>query len=385
MSWGVIRRATTVAVAGVTAVLVGAAPALAVEPVSGVATMSEEVFAYAKVTGLPDPVRVSERHLEIAGKDRLAYSVDLHTAMPHAGVYTEATWAQSAVETGQQQGDLGKVQGVLLNGFRPAVSGPQLAKAAGLDPAVLGDDERLHELAYVATQLAVWHFSDKAVFTDAVIGVQPGQVSTRENLFIRTMYKYLTDKAVDAPEPSTDLTVTPAAAAAAAGAMAGPFTVRGPGGAIALSVQGGTAVDAAGKPVTTVANGASFYVTRDSAGEVSVGVKSDLKLSVGRIFLYNAKGDSAYGGEAEDAAKLVLAEGVPGALAATAKATFTVAPTGQAPSPGAGTPPAGGSGGGELPVTGASTTLAAGVGVLLLVAGGAAVYLVRRRRVKFTA
>jgi LPXTG-motif cell wall-anchored protein len=167
--------------------------------------------------------------------------------------------------------------------------------------------------------------------------------------------------------------------------MAGPFTVRGPGGAIALSVQGGTAVDAAGKPVTTVANGASFYVTRDSAGEVSVGVKSDLKLSVGRIFLYNAKGDSAYGGEAEDAAKLVLAEGVPGALAATAKATFTVASTGQAPSPGAGTPPAGGSGGGELPVTGASTTLAAGVGVLLLVAGGAAVYLVRRRRVKFTA
>jgi LPXTG-motif cell wall-anchored protein len=188
---------------------------------------------------------------------------------------------------------------------------------------------------------------------------------------------WLTRDATDQPEPAAHLSISPASAAGVVqGGKAGPFAVTGPSGDITLSVGGGAAVDAAGKPVTTVVNGGRFYLTRDTPGEVTVSAKARATHSTGRVFLFRG------GNQARQ--KLILAGTAGEELTAGAKAAFTPAPA-STPSASPSVPAASGGGGGELARTGTSLVGPVIGGVLLLAAGLGALLVVRRRRVRFTA
>lgn len=76
---------------------------------------------------------------------------------------------------------------------------------------------------------------------------------------IRRVHDYLVRNATDQPEPKAELSLDPASATATTGGRAGPFTVHGPAGEIALKVEGGSAVDAEGvrsvRPPTAAGSG----------------------------------------------------------------------------------------------------------------------------------
>ena len=217
------------------------------------------------------------------------------------------------------------------------------------------------------------------------------------------MRDYLIANATNQPEPKPTLSIDPATASVAVGDKAGPFTVAGPAGDIALSVTGGAAVDAEGKPVTTAVNGGRFWLTRDEPGEVTVTAAASGSLSFGRVFLYTEGADKAQ--------KLILGSTIGSKVTARAAATFTPAPVepsespsipGESPSAPVESPstpvespsesapavpsesPAPGTGG-DLPLTGAATAGIAVAGLALLAAGAVALVMVRRRRVTFTA
>jgi TQXA domain-containing protein/LPXTG-motif cell wall-anchored protein len=293
---------------------------------------------------------------------------------------------------------------VLLHGY-PQGKPTALLSAAGVTAAELEED-RLRELLYVATQVAVWHFSDGA----ALAGNPAGQkaFSADEFAVVQGVYSYLTTGEDTAPEPEAGLAIDPASAKGAVGGKAGPFTVTGPSGEITLTVQGWQAVDAAGRPITTIADNGKLFLVRDTPGDVTVTAFAQSTHTTGRVFLYRG-GHGGYG-QHDQRQKLILAGTVNAKMSATATAAFAAPGSHPSPKPSAGvtaspgpsggvdggptpTPtasasspaPAGGTGGGSLPLTGASTMAALGAGVLLLVGGAVAVLLVRRRRVSFTA
>jgi TQXA domain-containing protein/LPXTG-motif cell wall-anchored protein len=395
---GAIRRAVSAAAAGAVIALIGAAPALAADPIKATPDVNQS-FGSVSFSNHGN-VSVGEMSLNFDdGSETLAYCIDIETPLvidkDRTVEYEEGTWGESEVH------DLRKVQWVLLHAY-PTVKPGDLVKAAKADATGI-DEDRLGELAYIATQVSVWRFSDGAKFTDAVTD-QHHVFDTVEQNLLDAVYAYLTTSATDEQEPAATLSISPANATAVAGEKAGPFKITGPAGAIPLTAAGGTAVDKANKAITSAANGDEFYLTRTSAGDVTVSAKVDVKISTGRVFLYKGefknRANKAYGQPPAKSQKLILAGSQPGTpLEAKATAKFTPghspspSPSATSPSPGTPTPttsvsatptPVPGTGG-SLPKTGAPTLVAIGVGVALLAGGAVAVWLVRRRRVNFTA
>jgi TQXA domain-containing protein/LPXTG-motif cell wall-anchored protein len=343
-----------------------------------------------RLEGSDKPVDVGPLSLDFNGEKAEAYCIDLHHPVALNADYQEGTWSEAQVK------NLGKVQWVLLHGY-PQSQASELLPAAGADAGAIPAD-RVKQLLYVGTQVAVWHFSDGAVLAGAAER-QGRDFSGGEFAVVQKVYDYLTTKATDAPEPKAELKVGPSAATATVGDKAGPFTVTGPSGDIALTVDGGVAVDAAEKSITSVTNGGRFWLKRDGSGEVKAVARTTSTHSAGRVFLYRGN---------EKRQKLILAGTVGDDLVAEVRADFTKQPEssptptpsvttsspGPTPTPSTSTSvtpsvtpsvPAGGEGGGTLPKTGASTFVVIGAGVLLLVAGAVAVLVVRRRKVSFTA
>ncbi len=396
--------------------LLGAAPALAA-PVKGTPDV-DEVYGTASFSNHSDrEVPLLSLNFD-DGTEAPAYCIELETPLiidPKRTVeYVEGTWDESQVK------NFPKVQWVLMHAF-PTVTAKDLVAATPGASLAGVDVKQLPEIAYVATQVSLWHFSDGVNFT-SFQGAPDGEHKYNEaaKKLIKAIYSYLVAKAgaPGAPEEPAKLTVTPAIATAKAGAKAGPFTVNGPSKPITLTVTGGTAVDAAGKPVTSVRNGDTFFLTRESVGEVSVSLATEITQSTSRVFLYRGeyknKASLQYYQPPAKSQKIIVVDRKPAKLTASAKATFTPKPEGTTPSPS--TPaspiasaspspapapapdpapvpaqspspatPDGGNGGGRLAKTGASTMVAIGAGLVLLVGGGVAVWLVRRRKVNFTA
>jgi TQXA domain-containing protein/LPXTG-motif cell wall-anchored protein len=369
------------ALAAATAGLIGAAPAIAdgpatAKPVSGT--------NYGSVRLQDGRANVGEIYLDIEGHRALAYCIDLHHPLATGKEYDEGTWSEAEVD------QLAKVQWVLLHGY-PTVEPGDLLSAAGVD-AGSANRRWLEAVAYTATQVSVWHFSDGAVLTGR------GDFKPETYAAIKAVYDYLTSHATDVPEPKATLTITPGSVdTAELGTKAGPFTVAGPSGEITLTATGGQAVDAAGAQLTSVVNAGQFYLVRDTPGEVSVTAHAKATHSTGRVFLF--KGE-------KPRQKLILAGTAGDELNAAAKATFqpptehtpspspsqsTPSPTPSQTAPGTPTPSAtapggsGSGGGGRLPTTGAPVAFAIGAGALLMVGGAVALLLVRRRRLRFTA
>jgi TQXA domain-containing protein/LPXTG-motif cell wall-anchored protein len=379
------RRVAAATVAGAVVGLVGAAPALADDPVTAKPTAGKSYGHVRLADG--DAVNVARLSLNFDGKNVLAYCIDLHHPVAIGKDYEEGSWDSSEVK------NLGKVQWVLLHGYPQGDTAKLLTEAAAGTTGIAS--ARVPELLYIATQVSIWHFSDGAVLTGRAKGIDDTEFAV-----VKSVYDYLTTHAGDAPEPLAELKISPATATAKAGGKAGPFTVTGPSGEITLTVEGGKAVDASGTTITTVTNGGTFWLTREGPGDVSVVAKAESTHSTGRVFLFKGKGQKQ---------KLILAGTVGDKLTAGARATFTPQPeTSTTPSPSASASPSGsaspspsasgsavpsvspsvpGVGGGSptLPKTGASTMLIVGAGVLLLLAGAVAVLIVRRRKVSFTA
>ncbi|MEV5763346.1 Cys-Gln thioester bond-forming surface protein [Micromonospora sp. NPDC052213] len=324
--------------------------------------------------------------LKIDGKLVPAFCIDYHTNVAIDGKYKEGTWDESQVK------NLGKVQWVLTHGYPNADSATLLAAAGAAVP----EKADAKKLLYFGTQTAIWHFSDGITLGDWV--KDKGLLGKQQYDVVKRVHDYLVANATDQPEPKAELSVDPASAKATVGEKAGPFTVKGPAGDIAVAVSGGSAVDAEGKPVTTTTNGGQFWLTADGAGEVEATVSAKGSVSFGRVFLFT--GEKA-------AQKLILGGSTGETVTAKAEATFAAAPTGspspsapaespspsapaESPSPSApaespapSTSPA--SNGGDLPLTGSPTAAAIAAGVALLAAGAVTVLVVRRRKLRFTA
>ena len=158
-----------------------------------------------------------------------------------------------------------------------------LAAAGATAPAKADADK----LLYFGTQTAIWNFSDGVKLGDWV----DNSKLLGENQYdvVKKVHDYLVANATDQPEPKAELSVDPASAKATVGEKAGPFTVKGPAGEITVAADGGSAVDAEGKPVTTTTNGGQFWLAADGAGEVKVTVSAQDSVSFGRVFLFTGE------------------------------------------------------------------------------------------------
>ncbi|MFJ6198470.1 thioester domain-containing protein [Micromonospora sp. NPDC092111] len=377
-------------VTGGALVLAAAGPVAAATPTKGVARAVPGTGVTLKLDGRKQAT--SALALELAAGTVPVFCIDFHTPVARDGEYAEGTWDESKVK------NLGKVQWVLTHGYPNADRAKLLAAAGATLPGGLADTRR-DTLLYFGTQTAVWHFSDGIVLGNW----ERGLTDAAEYQVIRKVHDYLIRNATDQPEPKAELTLDPANASATTGGRAGPFTVHGPAGEIALKVSGGKAVDADGRPVGTTTNGGRFWLTAAEAGPVTVTVSAQDSVSFGRVFLF------AGGRDAKQ--KLILGGSAGTSVTAAATASFAAAPNSPSPSaspsaspsPSAETPtpsapaespstpaspapstsPAGD--GGSLPLTGSPTGLAVLAGLALLAFGAVAVLLVRRRRVRFTA
>jgi TQXA domain-containing protein/LPXTG-motif cell wall-anchored protein len=323
------------------------------------------------------------------GRSALAYCIELSRTLNRPPKYTETGWEESGIA------NLSKVQWVLTHAY-PNVSVDALAAAAGATKPTAPQgkqftEENLRNFAYAATQAAIWSFSDSERFALAapsdeamrkvLAGKAKGDQFDWERFvayypFIVKLHKYLTSSAKDEKEPTT-LAINPASAKGNVGAMAGPFTVVSNVGEVELTATGGTLVDKDRKAVTKLNNGDKFYVDCKAEGTVKIEGKSKFNVPIGRVFSYKKRGPKDSGAQADEPEaqiltrhggkspqKLILAGYAGKELTATAAATCAAAP--------------------GLPVTGAPVagTVAAG---MVLLATGAGLFFVRRRRIRFTA
>ncbi|GGM22208.1 MULTISPECIES: thioester domain-containing protein [Micromonospora] len=397
LRWARVAAATVV---GSALALGAASPAAAEEPVTGKAKQVPRTEVTLQLNSKPETTSALE--LKIGEQTVPVFCIDFHTPVALNKNYEEGTWDESQVK------NLGKVQWVLTHGYPNADADALLAAAGAELPADLSPVRR-QTVLYFGTQTAVWHFSDGIRLANRAN--RPELTRPIEYTAIKKIYDYLITNATDQPEPKAELSIDPKDAEATAGAKAGPFTVRGPAGDITLAVDGGTAVDAEGKPVTSVANEGQFWLTRDDAGKVSVTASADESVSFGRVFLFP--------GDKNKHQKLILGGSAGSKITAKAEATFTAAPS-ESPSPTPSESPSESpvpsptpsestsaspsesaspsapvaspapstspvSGGSDLPLTGSPIAVAASAGVLLLAVGGLTVLLLRRRKLRFTA
>ncbi|MBM7076974.1 thioester domain-containing protein [Micromonospora sp. MMS20-R1-14] len=383
----------TALVTGGALVLAAAGPAAAEPATKGVARAVPGTSVTLKLDGRAQ--KTSALALELKDGTVPVFCIDFHTPVARNGEYAEGSWDESEVK------NLGRVQWVLTHGYPNADRAKLLAAAGASLPAGLADSRR-DALLYFGTQTAVWHFSDGITLGDW----ERGLTAAAEYDVIRRVHDYLVRNATDQPEPKAELSLDPASATATTGGRAGPFTVHGPAGEIALKVEGGSAVDAEGRPVGTTTNGGRFWLTATTAGRVTVTVSAPDSVSFGRVFLFsggkNAKQKLILGGStgtsvtADAAATFAAAPASPSPSASPSgspspsPSPSTASPSSSAPaesssppaSPAPSTSPA--SNGGGLPLTGSPIALAALAGMALLAFGAVAVLLVRRRRIRFT-
>ena len=394
-------QGAVVALAGA-ALTVGMAGPAAAAPATGVPERVADSRVTLRFTGVKNGASFDQRTttsqlaLQVQGRTVPVYCIDFHTAVKIGGTYQEDVWTESRVR------NLAKVQWVLAHSY-PNVPAAEIVRAANVTVPSGISGAALNNLLYFGAQTAIWELSDGVRLADRN---HQDLLASSQYSFVQGIRNYLIANATDQPEPQPTLSIDPGTASATAGDKAGPFTVTGPAGEITLTVNGGTAVDAVGAPVTTVANGGQFWLTRGEPGGVTVTAEASGSLSYGRVFLYT--------GGADTAQKLILGSTVGSKVKAEASATFTTAPV-ETPSPSAPVetpspsapvetpspstpvespsespsapvvPSESPQAGGDLPLTGAATAGIALAGLALLAAGVVAVVMVRRRRMTFTA
>jgi hypothetical protein len=260
--------------------------------------------------------------------------------------YKESTWDSANVP------DLNHIHWALVHGW-PNVPADKLLEAAGATRPDGISDAALGVLLYAGTQAAVWHFSNPDNFTLGAHAALAGVPSPDQYAVIVKVHDYLTGPKNTGKAEPVALAIDPATATGQVGTKVGPYTVRSGAGPVNLTATGGKLVDQDGNPVTSLGDGGKFWVTSDTAGEVTIDAKGSAQVPVGRVFVgADINPDFSQ--------KLILAGFAGEPVEAHAKTTFTAKPA--------------------LPVTGPAAAGAALAGLLLVGAGFALVIAVRRRR-----
>ncbi|MFE1170727.1 thioester domain-containing protein [Nocardiopsis sp. NPDC058789] len=329
-----------------------------------------------------EEVRPSLFNLELTdGSVLTTYCIDFRTQIVGGAEYKEDDWANYPGEGSFAQP--GKVLWILQNSY-PRTDAAALGEAAGVEGLSNGD-------ALAATQAAIWHFSNDL------------DLSEGNSEAVEKVYAYLVENAEDTErEPGAALSVTPSSAEGKAGETVGEFVIETNATEIPVDLsapEGVQLVDVeSGEAVTTVENGdkVGFSVPEDAEdGEASFSLEATSTVETGRLF------------QGKDPKKptqtLITVDGEPTTATASASASWTKAETpvppteepSETPSPSEEpsepaekpsepaeekpTPPK------EddkptLPVTGGALTGLVAAGVAALGAGGAALYLSRKRK-----
>ncbi|WP_280700789.1 thioester domain-containing protein [Kitasatospora sp. GP82] len=297
------------------------------------------------------------------------YCIDLHNPTKEGTTYQETAWDSAPVLKGKTEA-VGKVRWILQHSF-PKVSVDQLAKDAGI-PGLSADD------AAAGTQAAIWHFSD-------------GANAVPEQAKAKVLTTYLEGHAVPLAEPSPTLSLSPSTVSGKSGSQLGPIKVTTNGASVDLAVDGTdskaglTITDQNGKQVKSAKSGDTIFAKTAAgapAGTATIKASTTAEVSVGRAF-------TGMGAEGKHSQTLILAGSQPVTVTASASLSWTPAgSTTSSPTPtptptaGVGTGgTTGGSTGGGLAFTGggSETPWLAGIAGALLVAGGGAVFALRRR------
>ncbi|MEV6976574.1 Cys-Gln thioester bond-forming surface protein [Kitasatospora sp. NPDC093806] len=211
------------------------------------------------------------------GGTLFTYCIDLPTETKADASYQEVNWSDAP--TLKSNRDAGKVNWVLQNAY-PKISSGDLGKLIGGELAA--DD------AAVATQAAIWHFSDH------VTAVPENPVAAR-------LAEYLVAHAEDVKEPTPSLTLGHTEAAGDSGAVLGPIEITSASGQVSASLDAaavaagvvltdrvGTVLsDGEGKLVHPAKGGDSLYVKAPAGarpGSATVSATTSLKVPVGRAF-----------------------------------------------------------------------------------------------------
>lgn len=331
------------------------------------------------------------------------YCVELPQETQLNNEMTEVPWDKYPGDHGSQhfKDNNQKINWILQNSF-PAVQPSAVGKAAGVE---LSDSFDAKQEVITATQAAIWHYSNGADL-DRDHPLRDGEGPAKD---VVKIYDYLlaTADKNPQPQPAPSLDLSPAELAGHAGSRIGPFTVTTTASAVTLDATlpaGVTITDADGKELPKPTDGkykaaavpseqkAEFYVNVPAdaaAGEASISLHADAVLEQGRLFVRSSPSKATQ--------TLIVASSTPVKLDSKAKATWTpqvatttttaaASPTTAAPSSSAApvvtTSPAAAATANtnNLAYTGASIFWPVLIGVVLVAAGGAALFLQRRKK-----
>ncbi|WP_042395189.1 thioester domain-containing protein [Streptacidiphilus carbonis] len=200
------------------------------------------------------------------GQKLEVYCIDLYHGTRAGVKYQETGWDQSVLSANP---DRGKIQWILEHSY-PVLNASALAQEAGVGS--LTADE-----AAAATQIAIWHFSDK---TDA----------TSKDQTTTAVAGWLEQNATDASEPAPSLALSPASVAGRSGDKLGPITVTTNAKSVDLKFtapSGVALVDGSGQAVTSAGNNDKLYVkvpAGTDAGTAQLSASATASLPVGRAF-----------------------------------------------------------------------------------------------------
>lgn len=305
----VFRRATATLVSGLAAagVMAGAGTAAAADGTTqsqggAIATIGGlKTYGAAVVHADSGDQEISAGLFEMSvdgGGTLQTYCIDLHNPTQRDAKYQETPWSGTSLGANK---DAGKIRWILENSYPQVNDLAALAGKAGVGGGLTEQD------AAAGTQVAIWRYSDGA----DVDAVDPQAEKLAD---------YLEKNARDVAEPEASLTLDPPALSGHPGERLGPVTVHTNAGGATVTppadaaTSGVRIVDAKGRKVTSVTDGAQLYfdVPEDTAdGQAKLTVQASTTVPVGRAFSSESRSQTQ-----------ILAGSSESTVSATASATW---------------------------------------------------------------
>jgi LPXTG-motif cell wall-anchored protein len=357
-------KGTMAAAAGVALGLTGVTAAQAQDEEAGILAAGDVVIEdpgirlNGKLDGLDKKPHANMIALDPGdGEYRTVYCIQLGVPLKKDNAHEERPWEEIPVE------DLPMVLGVLTLGYDGTNAG-ELLEEAGLASDDYGDVTQ-DQLAYAATQSAIWSLTDGWDLSTS----DPTEDDVADEI-VPALQEWLLANAVPVEEPEEPFFDYDDTDAKVEGSTVGPFTVDTNIDSLSFEQpEGATVIDENGEELTALADGQVFSVKFDKAETASVTIVTDTvewTTQAGRTFVpVDAEGANVEG------QRLILAEEFTEEFYYEIPFEIVVEEV-PSQSPSESPKP-------QLPVTGSSLTTVATVGGAVLLAGVAAMVLMRRR------